>query len=202
VHAFQWSLCCLVALAVIARNGACQGPPSRPAGADTVRWAIVGVVEVAPEGCCNSLRAFRIAVSTPSHVDTLPVLTLEPDQMGEGWLFLRVVSGHADISLARYQVSTRILDSIAVPDDYDRQVTSPAFYGPRKLLAYGVDTAEESRVVVRRWPGWRLVASGPAVQHCNEVPLGVEWTAAGRYVRFMFCKGDTPASDSLKVPAR
>ncbi len=201
MHPVTRSVGCLLALAVMARSGACQLPPSRPAGADTVKWAIVGVVEVAPEGCCNSRRAFRIAVSTPSHVDTLPVLTLKPDQLGEGWLFLRVVSTHAEISLARYQVSTRVLDSIAVPDDYHPEVTSPAFYGPRRLLGYGVDTADESRVVVRRWPGWRLVASGPAVQHCNEVPLGVEWAAAGRYIRFMFCKGDTPARDSLQVPA-
>jgi len=200
VHPFTRSVCCLAGLAVMAGSGPCQRPPSRPARADTVRWAIAGMVEVAPEGCCNSIRAFRIAISTPSHVDTLPVLTLEPDQLGDGWLFLRVVSTHADISLARYQVRTRVLDSIAVPDDYQPEATSPAFYGPRRLLAYGVDTAEESRVVVRRWPGWRLVASGPPVQHCNEVPLGVEWAAAGRYVRFTFCKGDSPASDSLKIP--
>jgi len=193
----------LIALVATCRRAKAPSGQSAPPAheqqrVDTVNWAVVQAVQVAPEGCCNSMRAFRIAVTGRGRADTLPVLALEPGQLGDGALFLRVVSTHADITFARYDASTGVLDSIPPPPDYEPSAY-PAFYGPTRLLAYGVDTAEESRAVVRRWPDWQLVAAGHVVQHCNEVPLGVEWNSTGRYLRFAFCRDDMPAHDSLTI---
>jgi len=193
---------CIAALLALPRRSDCQRANSQASRPDTVNWAIVKAVLVSPEGCCNSMRAFRIAIASRGRFDTLPVLSLQPDQLGDGSLFLRVVSKDQAITLARYHAGTGVLDSVPPPTDYEPTLAHPAFYGPRRLLAYDVDTLEESRVVVRRWPHWQLVASGPVVQHCNEVPLNVEWTSTGRYVRFEFCRDDTPERDSLKVPGR
>lgn len=88
------------------------------------------------------------------------------------------------------------------PPAYDSAYTYPAFYSPQLLLAYVVRLRDSSRVVVRRWPHWKLVTQSVAIARCDDALLAVGWSSDGRYVLWAppHCTESTANVDSLAVP--
>ena len=176
---------------------------------DTVDWRLADTVWVYPPGgggCCYSLRAFRIAVRSGTRWDTLSPVSLPPAQLGDGTLLLRVVTKEQQIVLQRYSPPRHSLTAVRAPTSYNPRMTLPVFFAPRTLLAYAAenDTAAGIGygVVVRQWPGWKLVAWSPEIEGCGDTLLEIEWNADGTYVRWYppKCTPETPSVDSIKVP--
>jgi len=176
-----------------------QGP------ADTVAWRIADTVMVNPPGggCCYGIQAFHVVVQTPRGWRRLPILQLKPAQLPERSLLLRVVNPDQSIVLRQYSLSGRGLSIVPLPPDYDSTSTYAEFYPPRRLLVYIVPVpGTGSRVVVRRWPRWELVAQSPEIERCDDALFGAVWAHDGRWVIWEppHCTNATPEADSLAVP--
>jgi len=196
LRARRWTLTVLLA-AMAPTMAAGQARP------DTVMWRLIDSVWVEPPagGCCFSLRGFRLAVRDGgTRWDTLPVWTWRPpSQLGDGTLLIRVVTEEQEFILRRYDSARHELAAVRVPNDYEpKGWFVPEFFAPRKLLAY----SRGARVVVRQWPGWKLIAEGPEIEGCSDTMLHGEWNADGTYIRWFppRCTPETPAVDSLRVP--
>jgi len=173
-----------------------------PSGArsDTVEWRIADSLMVDPpdKGCCYSLRGYHLDVKTSHAWRRLPVVAFPPDQLTDRSLLLRVVQADQSIVFRRYVASTGRVLPVAAPPDYDSSSTLPIFNARRLLVAYDGG----GRVVVRRWPRWDLLATGPAIEGCSDTLLGIEFSADGRWVIWYppHCSDQVPDRDSLGVP--
>ena len=172
--------------------------------ADTLAWRIVDTIMVNPpeDGCCYGIQAFHLEVQSPTGWRRLPLLHLKPAQLPGRSLLLRVVNRDQTIVLRRYSLTGRGLTIVAPPTDYDSASTYPEFYAPRRLLVYVVPVpGTGSRVVVRRWSRWELVAQSPVIERCDDTLLGAVWAHDGRWVIWdpPHCTDATPETDSLAV---
>jgi len=185
---------------LLGRNVYAQAPVPSSSRSDTVEWRITDSLMVDPpgEGCCYSLRAYHLEVKASHGWRRLPVLAFSPDQLPDRSLLLRVVQPDQSIVFGRYVASTGRVVRVAAPPDYDSSSTLPTFSSRRLLLAYDVG----GRVIVRRWPRWDLLVTGPPIEGCSDTLLDVEFSPDGRWVIWYppHCSDRVPDRDSLAVP--
>ena len=191
--------------AIIIASVASVSSPGPQTPADTVAWTIVDTVTVKPSenGCCNDIIAHHLRVQTASGWRILPLLHLQPAQLPDRSLLLRVVNRDQSIVFRRYSLSGRPLSLVPRPPGYDSSYSWPEFFSPRQLLAYTIPLRSAgTRIEVRRWPRWELVTQSGAIERCDDAILDGQWTADGRYVVWHppHCTDSTLAIDSLSVP--
>src|SRR6266702_4152086 len=183
------SLCMpfVVLVAALAWRNVCA-QVRRPSGVrpDSVEWRVA-----------DSLTVDHLDVKTSHGWSRLPLVAFSPDQLPDRSLLLRVVQLDQSIVFRRYVASTGRVVPVAAPPDYDSSSTLPTFSARRLLVAYDAG----GRVVVRRWPRWDFLVTGPAIEGCSDTLLGIEFSPDGRWVIWYppHCSEQVPDRDSLAV---
>ena len=198
----------LTAAAVFAAasaSGAASALSQAPA--DTVAWRITDSVMINPpgEGCCYGIGAYHLEFMAVGGWRRFPFAQLRPAQLPGASLLLRIVNADQSIVLRRFSRTGRLLSIVPRPPDYDSSYTWPEFNAPRRLLAYTVPVrGVGTRVTVREWPRWDLIAEGPTIERCDDALLDVSWSADARYVLWNppHCSDSTAVVDSMAVPVR
>ncbi|MFQ5760801.1 MAG: hypothetical protein ACE5HM_07485 [Acidiferrobacterales bacterium] len=180
----------------------------RSLGQITLQSGDCGVVR--PIVSCEEMSGYRFEVQRGSVTDTLgPITTDEPWLLSDFTLLLPwiVEVRHSfQVELRLYNSRSGELKVVDVPEDWDPVFAWPVWLPSGRLMAYDV-LAEEggvrlgTRLVVRKWGGWQLVAKSPVIEGCSDAGVDAYWSTNGQYIVWHppHCEYDTPELDSLRI---